>query len=163
MSAKTVIVLAALGVAGFMVYQKTRAGTMARPVTQAPTNQPSMNVNSDMWAKILGDGAWMNLLGTSNGSGGQAFTMTDGYGRYTTSDGVPIGSGDYLSDFVSANTGLPSLVDEYYGRALYDSTDDLVTGNWTTNGGVSPLDELRAGSAPMDFYGSGTAPSWMLR
>lgn len=152
---KQIIVVAALGAVAFMVYQKTKAEVATRPVTQAPTDQPSVNVNGDMWAKILGSGAWKQLLGGTEANGAQAFVMRDWLGRPVTSDGVPVGSGDYLSDFVTYSTGLPSLVDEYRGSALYDSVSDFTTGAWVSNDGVSPMeasaDGLRIGAGGVDF------------
>ena len=105
MSDKNLMVLAAVGAVAFIVYQKQKTAAVAA-VRSAPV--PSRNVNGDMWSALLGAGAWRNLIGGATNNGTQAFTMTDGYGRVTTSDGVPIGSGDYLSDWVSANTGLPA-------------------------------------------------------
>lgn len=118
---KQLVVLAAVGAVAFIVYQKQKTAMAAngRPLA-ASAPVPSRNVNSDMWAAILGAGAWRNLIGGATNSGTQAFTVTDGYGRITTSDGVPVGSGDHLTDWVSANTGLPNedYLDPYWNQNL---------------------------------------------
>lgn len=161
MSAKGMIVLGAVGVAGFLVFQKMKAGTTtaARPGTTGST-LPAMNMNGDMWGRLMG-GAWSQLLNASTGSG-PAFVMKDQFGRVVTSDGRPVGSGDYLTDYITMQTGLPALIDEYGGSdltrpALYDSVNDLTTGNWTTNGGVSPLDLLENGGG-FDFRTNAAQP-----
>lgn len=147
-NAKGAIILAGAGLAAFLVWQKSQAKRTAGPL--AP--QPIRNVNGDMWSRILG-GAWSQIIGGAKTGGGQAFTMTDGYGRIMTSDGKPIGSGDPLSDWMAVNLGLPSLIDannrqsDFTMSAPYDSVQDLTTGEWTTNGGVSPLDQAIYGNA----------------
>lgn len=154
---KQIIILGALGAVAFMVYQKTKTGGASRPVTQAATDLPSKNVLGDMWSKLLGTPTWKNMLGATEANGSQAFIMRDWLGRPVTSDGVPIGSGDYLYDSVTMLAGQDALplIDEYRGMGLYDSVQDLYTGNWTTNGGTSPLDQwadgLKVGGGGVDF------------
>lgn len=145
---KIIVLAVAAGVA-FMVWQKTQAGAV-RQLAPASPGAPTRNVNSDMMSRIFGAG-WRNLLSAgqnaSAGNGYIPFVMSDGYGEYMTSDGRPVSTGDVYQDFTTAGTGLAPLIDERYGSqapggALYDSAGDLLIGNWTTNGGISPLDLL---------------------
>lgn len=151
MSGNGLVVLAAVGVAGFVIYKKmSGAAAPTRPTTGTAAALPTRNVMGDMWSRILG-GAWTQALGAAKATGGQAFVMRDQFGRVVTSDGKPVGSGDPLSDWMGVNLGLPSLIDannrqsDFTMSAPYDSVQDLTTGEWTTNGGASPLDQYQAG------------------
>ena len=57
-------------------------------------------------------------------------------------------SGDGLQDFVVRNTGLP---------ALYDDTQSYTTGDWTTNGGDSPMQPAASFSDYKQYTGSGVS------
>lgn len=145
MSGKAIILVAAMGAVAFIVYQKTRSA----PALAQSAPVPTRNVNGDMWSKILGEGAWKLLTGGALANGTQAFVMNDGYGRVTTSDGKPIGSGDFLTDWVSTATGLPN---EYYA-------DPYATQNMGLSSGFDALQESTAQFSDYQDNG-GYRPSW---
>jgi hypothetical protein len=131
MKTSDLALLAAVGAAAYMLIAKSGAAGAVRPIA-AP---PSMNVNSDMWTRILG-GAWKQLEGTQTQGGSLSFLKKTFGGQVTTSDGKPIGSGDPIADWINVNTGLNG---EVYGGEDPFVVNDLFGGRDYTD----PMDGFR--------------------
>lgn len=148
MSANGLVLLAAVGVAGFVIYKKMGTpAAAARPSTGSAAPLPTRNVMGDQFAALMGS-AWRNMVNGVTDTGRQAFTMTDGYGRTVTSDGKPIGTGDYLEDWVMANTGLPATYTQ-------DVANPYLLGDLGFGGGTEGLADNKPQFSDYQDYANG--------
>jgi hypothetical protein len=128
---KNLLLIAAIGGAVFLVLQKqaqaagmTVAQKQAAGFLNTPAQQKTVNVNGDMWARLLGDG-WRNLTTAQNTDGTPTFVKNT-FGQVTTSDGKPIDGGDPIAAWAAANVGLPTSGTPDYLASIspYDSYID---------------------------------------
>jgi hypothetical protein len=101
---KNALMITALVAAALIVMKKKAANAATLPASSSGSiaaGQPSRNVNSDMWARLLGDG-WRTMVSAQNSDGTAAFLKKNFFGQVTTSDGVPVADGDpYGTDYLS--------------------------------------------------------------
>jgi hypothetical protein len=106
---KNILLLAAIGGAVLLVLQKqTLAAAAAKPQQPQiyrPPNTQTVNMNGDMWTRLLGDG-WRNLTNGQNADGSAAF-IKNVWGNITTGDGKPVGGEDPIANYTQVAAGLP--------------------------------------------------------
>lgn len=124
---KNLILVAAIGAAVLLVVSKQASAAKGPPMTTAqkqaagllytaPQTQ-SVNVNGDMWTRLLGDG-WRNLAGAQNADGTAAFLKRGMFGQVTTSDGKPVGGEDPGAGYFDVLAGLPSDSGQNYLESI---------------------------------------------
>lgn len=144
------LLLVGAAVLAYVVLKKKAAAPVAGP---GGTQGQSQNVNGELWARLLGT-SWRSLVnsGSTNAGGSLPFFRNDGFGNLSTSDGVPITTGDPLADFVTRNTGL---------APVYDDTAKYATGDWVStlqNPAVAPTwTTAPAGVSMWDYSSTLTA------
>jgi hypothetical protein len=114
---KNLILVAAIGAAVMLVLSKQSQAAAGAPMTTAqkqaagllytPPQTQSVNMNGDMWTRLLGDG-WRNLAGAQNSDGSAAFLKKNIFGQVTTGDGKPVGGEDPGAGYFDVLAGLPS-------------------------------------------------------
>lgn len=124
---KNLILLAAIGAAVMLVLQKQAQAAAATTATTTSSNPKTVNVNGDMWTRLLGAG-WLNLTGAQNPDGSPAFLMNN-WGQVTTSDGKPVDGGDPIAAWTAANVGLPTPTDNTdYAASLFPTLGSGLSG-----------------------------------
>jgi hypothetical protein len=131
MKSTNLILLAAIGAAVLLVVKKQAqsAGMTVAQKQQAgllytPQQQQSVNMNGDMWSRLLG-GGWQNLVSTQYSDGSPAF-LKNVWGQVTTSDGKPVDGGDPMAAYIAASTGLPATTHE--GPTFPSAIDEYIPG-----------------------------------
>jgi hypothetical protein len=106
---KNALLIVAIGGAVLLVLQKQAQAAAVSPKASSSTINAAktVNVNSDMWSRLLGDG-WRNMVGAQNADGSAAFLMKNMFGQITTSDGKPIDGGDPIAAYAQTVAGLPT-------------------------------------------------------
>jgi hypothetical protein len=131
---KNILLVAALGAAVFLVLQKqaqAKGATTPAAPAKGSTTPAQVNVNGDMWARLLGDG-WRNLVGAQNSDGTAAF-LKNTWGQITTSDGKPVYAGDPVAAWGTVAAGLPSSGGnvDYVGQMFPNLDSGLESLGWT--------------------------------
>lgn len=127
---KNILLLAAIGGAVFLVLQKQAQAATTTAATPAKTTTPAtVNVNGDMWARVLGS----TFAGFINSAapGSTSTFLKNTWGQITTSDGKPVYTGDPLSDFGQASPGLSSGNVDYVGQMFPNLDTGLENLGWT--------------------------------
>lgn len=119
MKTNDVAVLAALAVGGVLLMNRAKGLTPAATKSQQPA---TMNMQGDVWQKLLGNG-WQMLADATRSDGGPAFLMKNWLGQTVTSDGKPI-SQQYMG-LAPTTYGMEIPVDVSFGGV--DFEDQLFT------------------------------------
>ena len=99
------LTLIALAVAALVLVPKiASAQAMKKPAGSASKPIKNINVNDDMWLRLLRDG-WKNIRDAQNEDGTRAFLKKNSSGQIVTSDGKPVNTSDPVTDYLQANLG----------------------------------------------------------
>jgi len=118
MKTNDVVVLAGLAVGAVLLMNRAGAAKGMLPAGSKSTQPATVNLQGDVWQKLLGNG-WSMLADATRADGGPEFLVRNWLGQTTTTDGKPI-SEQYM-ELAPTTYGLELPVDTSYNGTDYES------------------------------------------